>query len=59
MKDDARRRRLEGIIIKRSDSVYGLGERSHNWIKLKFDHVDGMCDPIGKLHSRRPPDIRR
>jgi DNA ligase D-like protein (predicted ligase) len=30
--------KLEGIVAKRSDSVYEAGERSRNWQKLKLEH---------------------
>jgi DNA ligase-4 len=36
----------EGIIIKNIESAYNPGERKHNWIKLKPDHVDGMGETV-------------
>jgi bifunctional non-homologous end joining protein LigD len=33
---ESRRRQLEGIVAKRSDSIYQPGRRSGSWIKVKF-----------------------
>lgn len=38
MRTIARGRGEEGVIAKRRDSLYRPGERSHDWIKLPFDH---------------------
>src|SRR5690348_7528559 len=35
----ARENRLEGVVAKRSDSVYLPGTRSPDWIKVKFDRT--------------------
>jgi len=35
----ARENRLEGVVAKRSDSVYLPGARSPEWIKVKFDRT--------------------
>ncbi len=35
----ARENRLEGVMAKRSDSVYLPGSRSSDWIKVKFDRT--------------------
>ncbi|BBH65749.1 ATP-dependent DNA ligase [Actinoplanes sp. OR16] len=35
----ARENRLEGVVAKRSDSVYLPGTRSADWIKVKFDRT--------------------
>ncbi|MBB2945108.1 bifunctional non-homologous end joining protein LigD [Actinoplanes lutulentus] len=37
--DAARENRLEGVMAKRSDSVYLPGRRSTDWIKVKFDQT--------------------
>jgi bifunctional non-homologous end joining protein LigD len=35
----ARENHLEGVVAKRSDSVYLPGVRSPEWVKVKFDHT--------------------
>lgn len=35
----ARENCLEGVMAKRSDSVYLPGRRSADWVKIKFDHT--------------------
>ncbi|WP_045740550.1 non-homologous end-joining DNA ligase [Actinoplanes rectilineatus] len=35
----ARENQLEGVMAKRSDSVYLPGRRSADWIKVKFEHT--------------------
>ncbi|SDT72316.1 non-homologous end-joining DNA ligase [Actinoplanes derwentensis] len=35
----ARENRLEGVMAKRSDSVYLPGRRSADWVKIKFDQT--------------------
>ncbi|MEV6346986.1 DNA ligase [Actinoplanes sp. NPDC051851] len=35
----ARENRLEGVMAKRSDSVYLAGRRSPDWVKIKFDRT--------------------
>jgi len=37
----ARAHRKEGLILKKSDSPYVIGQRSENWIKMKADYSDG------------------
>ncbi len=43
---------LEGIIAKKVDSIYELGKRSKNWLKIKHTHTDdviviGYTEPKG------------
>ena len=46
----ARRQQWEGVIAKRTDAAYEMGQRSHAWLKLKVEHeqefvVGGYTDP--------------
>jgi bifunctional non-homologous end joining protein LigD len=48
--DEARRLGWEGVIAKRTDSVYEEGHRSHAWRKLKLEHtqefvIGGYTEP--------------
>jgi bifunctional non-homologous end joining protein LigD len=50
MMDRARRGRWEGIIVKRSASIYAPGARSRDWLKLKLLHrsefvIGGFTEP--------------
>merc|ERR1712157_249488 len=47
--DTALQERHEGIIIKNMDSVYECNKRGNEWIKLKPDYVDSMCDTFDLL----------
>ncbi len=41
--------KLEGIIVKSPDSKYFVGKRNNEWIKLKPDYVDSLCDDLDLL----------
>jgi DNA ligase-4 len=48
---------MEGIIIKSPDSLYLPGKRSLNWIKVKPEYIENLCDDldvvvIGAFYSR-------
>lgn len=50
MLEAARREGWEGIIAKRVDAHYEMGQRSHSWMKLKVEHeqefvVGGYTEP--------------
>ncbi len=36
----AKKKNLEGIVAKRKDSIYQIGKRSYNWLKIKVMHDD-------------------
>jgi len=44
--DAASDARLEGIMLKRADATYELGERSKMWQKLKPEYVEGAMDTL-------------
>ncbi len=44
--DDALTKGLEGLIVKRPDSLYEAGARNFNWIKLKRNSVGELKDTI-------------
>lgn len=41
--------KLEGIIVKGQQSKYVVGRRPYDWIKLKPDYVDDLCDDLDLL----------
>ena len=49
--DLARQRGLEGIVVKRADSRYQPGSRSHDWVKVKVMHRQDFV-VLGWLEGR-------
>lgn len=47
--DMALANKLEGIIVKAPQSKYLVGRRPYDWIKLKPDYVDELCDDLDLL----------
>lgn len=37
---------LEGVVVKKQDSLYQAGKRSFNWIKLKYQASDKLQDTL-------------
>jgi DNA ligase-1 len=37
---------LEGVVVKKPDSVYQAGKRSSNWIKLKYQAAEKLNDTL-------------
>lgn len=37
---------LEGVVVKKQDSIYQAGKRSFNWIKLKYQASDKLKDTL-------------
>jgi DNA ligase-1 len=37
---------LEGVVVKKTDSLYQAGKRSFNWIKLKYQASDKLKDTL-------------
>ena len=37
---------LEGVVVKRPDSLYKAGKRSSNWIKLKYQATEKLNDTL-------------
>lgn len=37
---------LEGVVVKRPDSLYKAGKRSSNWIKLKYQAAEKLNDTL-------------
>lgn len=37
---------LEGVVVKKTDSLYQAGKRSFNWIKLKYQASDKLEDTL-------------
>jgi DNA ligase 1 len=46
MLDDAISRGLEGVVVKRIDSLYEAGGRNFNWVKLKRHSAGDLTDTI-------------
>ncbi len=46
MLDDAISKGLEGVVVKKPDSVYEAGGRNFNWVKLKRHSAGAMEDTI-------------
>lgn len=46
MLDDAFSKGLEGVVVKRPDSVYEAGARNFNWVKLKKHSAGDLNDTI-------------
>lgn len=44
--DEAKRRRLEGIMVKKPDSMYEAGARAFSWIKFKRHEADEAADTL-------------
>ncbi len=36
----------EGVIIKKSDSIYKPDERSSDWVKIKAEYIDNLTDTL-------------
>jgi DNA ligase-1 len=55
IRNDARNRNCEGVMLKRKDSVYETGRRRGNWWKWKVDPltVDGVLIYAQQGHGRR------
>lgn len=51
----SRSRRVEGLMLKRLDSPYGVGREKGNWWKWKVDpfHVDAVLTYAQRGHGRR------
>lgn len=47
--DQALANKLEGLIVKLPTSKYSVGRRLNDWIKLKPDYVDSLCDDLDLL----------
>ena len=39
----------EGIVIKKSDSIYKPDERCNDWVKMKCDYIDTIVDTLDLL----------
>jgi DNA ligase-1 len=46
MLDDAFSKGLEGVVVKRPDSLYEAGARNFNWVKLKKHSAGDLTDTI-------------
>ncbi len=55
LRDDARRRGVEGLMLKRRSSAYGVGRRRGDWWKWKVDplSVDAVLTYAQRGHGRR------
>jgi DNA ligase-1 len=55
LKEDARRRGVEGLMLKRLSSAYGIGRRRGDWWKWKVDplSVDAVLTYAQRGHGKR------
>jgi DNA ligase-1 len=55
LQQQAREHRVEGLMLKRKDSPYGVGRRRGDWWKWKIDpfHVDAVLVYAQRGHGRR------
>jgi DNA ligase-1 len=44
--DEYKQLQFEGIMIKKSNSIYHAGKRSNNWIKWKIIETDNLADTL-------------
>ncbi len=55
--EEMRNRQLEGMVAKRLDSPYRIGERSDDWLKIKL-RPTASCVVFGTLHRTGDAPVR-